>query len=155
MNEAEILDGVGGKLTTREGRVVGLPHLTRGARPDIAMAIDEHRPHYRTRSERIGKYAEEADQKLRTTFIGALSIFEEAFGHLWGYRLPESELTDEQFECRKRWEFARTKILNNGNNQLRTALKEISEYSIEWNRHRASVSMEKCPQNQQNQQNYQ
>ena len=132
---------------------MGMEELLR-ASVDCKRQSDEDRQiNYFARSQE--RLSTSVEKKLRTTFIGALSIFEEAFGHLWGYRLPESELTDEQFECRKRWEFARTKILNNGNNQLRTALKEISEYSIEWNRHRASVSMEKCPQNQQNQQNYQ
>mgnify|MGYP000367409347 CR=1 FL=1 len=36
--------------------------------------------------------------KVRTAFIGALSSFEQNFGELWGHRLPESELTDEQLE---------------------------------------------------------
>ena len=75
------------------------------------------------------------NKKFRTTFIGALSIFEDMFGHLWGNRLPKYKLNAEQLEFRRIWEEARTLILNNGNNQLRASQNEISEYDIEWNRY--------------------
>lgn len=73
------------------------------------------------------------DKKFRTTFIGALSAFEKAFGYLWGDLRPEEELTDEEYNYRKVWENVRTNVLNNGNNQRRAAQAELSEYTVDWN----------------------
>lgn len=88
---------------------------------------------YQNRSgERLARSIE---SKFRTTFIGALSAFEDAFSSEWGNRLPEDQITDEEYEKRKVWEQVRTRILNNGNNQLRAALTELGEYTVEWNRH--------------------
>jgi hypothetical protein len=58
--------------------------------------------------ERLNKSIE---TKFRTTFIGALSAFEEEFGYEWGDRKPEHALTDEQYNMRKRWERVRMTIL--------------------------------------------
>lgn len=92
---------------------------------------------YHSRSkDRLDKSIE---KKFRTTFIGALSAFEDAFGEVWGHRLPEHELTDEQYRRRRLWEQVRTTVLNNGNNQLRAAQSEIAEYTIEWNRHQVTI----------------
>lgn len=77
-----------------------------------------------------------ASKKMKTTFIGALSVFEQSeFGSLWGHNKPLSELTDEERKWREIWEEVRTEILNNGNNQLRALQNEISQYKISWNRH--------------------
>jgi len=73
--------------------------------------------------------------KVRTAFIGALSSFEQNFGELWGHRLPESELTDEQLEWKQLWEECRTAVLNNGNHQIRAVENEMGQYLISWNRH--------------------
>ena len=73
--------------------------------------------------------------KIRTSFIGALSSFEQNFGHLWGHRLSDSELTEEQLKWRELWESCRTSILNNGNHQIRAVENEMSQYLISWNRH--------------------
>jgi hypothetical protein len=79
------------------------------------------------------------EKKFKTTFIGALSFFEELFGDEWGHKKPEHKLTPEQLEKRKLWEQVRTSVLNNGNNQLRSALTEISEYSVEWDRYKTNI----------------
>jgi len=73
--------------------------------------------------------------KLRTSFIGSLSAFEESFGHLWGHLLQESELTDNQKKWKRLWENTRTMVLNNGNHQIRSVENELSQYDISWNRH--------------------
>ena len=73
--------------------------------------------------------------KIRTSFIGALSAFEQNFGELWGHRLPDSELTDEQLRWKDIWEACRTSILNNGNHQIRAVENEMNQYLISWNRH--------------------
>src|SRR5574343_443150 len=79
------------------------------------------------------------ERKFRTTFIGALSNFEQSFGYLWGMGKPEEELTEEEFKLRQLWIQTRTIILNNGNNQLRAAQSEISEYTIDWNRYHTNI----------------
>jgi len=79
-----------------------------------------------------------AATKLKTTFIGALSKFEEHFGHLWGFgsNEPLTEIQKQYFEL---WELCRTDILNNGNNQRRALLNEIEQQTISWNRHHISL----------------
>lgn len=79
------------------------------------------------------------EKKMKTSFIGALSQFEQYFGRLWGHGKQEEELTDNELKFRKVWEDTRTAILNNGNNQLRAVQNEISEYSISWNRHKLNI----------------
>lgn len=60
------------------------------------------------------------ETKFKTTMIGSLARFEEAFGHLW-----EEEGPDQQ-EHLDAWEYTRNAILNNGNKQMRAALDELS-----------------------------
>jgi hypothetical protein len=74
------------------------------------------------------------ETKIRTTMIGALSAVEERFGKQWGQGKPRHALTGEEINMERVWEDLRTKILNNGNNQLRAALAEIDQYEISWNR---------------------
>jgi hypothetical protein len=73
--------------------------------------------------------------KVRTSFIGALAAFEEEFGFLWGHNSPDDQLTPEQANMLELWDCARTKVLNNGNAQLRAVRSEISNQTVEWNRH--------------------
>lgn len=79
------------------------------------------------------------EKKVQTSFIGALSQFENLFSHLWGYNKDERDLTDEQFDMREMWEEVRTNILNNGNNQIRAIQNEINQYTIKWNRYRLDM----------------
>ncbi|NBQ17042.1 hypothetical protein EBU24_01875 [bacterium] len=73
--------------------------------------------------------------KLRTSFIGALSSFEQTFGDLWGYGINEADLTDKQRKWRELWDLCRTNVLNNGNHQIRSCENEIMQYIVYWNRH--------------------
>lgn len=79
--------------------------------------------------------------KIKTAFIGALSAFEQNFGEIWGHRLTDGELTEEQMEWRRIWEECRTAILNNGNHQIRAVENEMSQYSISWNRHQTFLKI--------------
>jgi len=72
--------------------------------------------------------------KFKTTMIGALARFEDMFGYLWGDKLDERDLNDEQLEFRKMWNIVRTEILNNGNNQLRAVMSEIEQYTVRYNK---------------------
>lgn len=96
---------------------------------------DKARRSVRYERESADRLARSMERHFRTTFIGALSHFEETFGHLWGGRAPLKDLTESQLKARRAWEFARSNVLDNGNGQLRAALAELAEYSVEWNRH--------------------
>jgi hypothetical protein len=82
------------------------------------------------------------EKKLQTSFIGALSQFEQQFGALWGHRKDESELTPVELEWRHKWEEARTNILNNGNNQVRAIQSELAQYTITWNRYQLNMRVQ-------------
>lgn len=79
-------------------------------------------------------------RKMKTAFIGALARFEQAFGPaLWGHGLPEASRTPAQRAARAEWERCRTEVLNNGNGQLRAVENEVSQYTVRWDRHRATL----------------
>jgi hypothetical protein len=74
-------------------------------------------------------------KKFDTTMIYPLSQFEMAFGELWGYNRPESELTDQQKDFRSKWKECRNNILNTGNQQKRNCMSELDLHEVVWNRH--------------------
>jgi len=74
-------------------------------------------------------------KKMQTCFIGALAAFEEIFGFLWGHNKDFDNLNIEEKEMRKLWEIVRMRILNNGNQQLRSIQSEIVNHTIKWNRY--------------------
>lgn len=64
------------------------------------------------------------ETRLKTTMIGSLAKFEEYFGHLW------EEDNSKSLEYERLWDQTRNAILNNGNNQIRLALDELSSHFI-------------------------
>lgn len=66
-------------------------------------------------------------KRFQTTMIGALFEFEKNFGYLWGHNKNEDELTDMELDFLDRWDMVRNQILNNGNNQLRKAISDLSK----------------------------
>ena len=74
-------------------------------------------------------------KKFDTTIIGSLAAFEERFGDLWGQRLPMQELDEDQQYWREIWTETRSKVLDNGNSNLRAAQNEIAQYTLSWNRY--------------------
>ncbi len=82
--------------------------------------------------------------KIKTSFIGSISIYEESFGFLWGHGKQEEELDDNEVAMKQIWENVRSKILDNGNSQLRASVNEVNNYSIDWNMHRMDMPL---PQN--------
>ena len=74
-------------------------------------------------------------KKFDTTIIGSLAAFEERFGDLWGHRLPLEDLDEDQRYWREQWMETRSKVLDNGNSNLRAAQNEASQYTISWNRY--------------------
>ena len=85
------------------------------------------------------------ETKLKTSFIGALSHFEENVGLLWGHG-ADSELTEEQEFMKEVWEKTRTSVLNNGNNQIRACKFEIDQYQIHWNRYQMKLPVKPLPE---------
>ena len=77
--------------------------------------------------------------KIRTAFIGAISTFEEAFGFLWGHGSNNDKLTEEEEIMKEVWEKTRTTILNNGNNQIRSAKNEIECNTVHWDRYSVQI----------------
>jgi hypothetical protein len=62
------------------------------------------------------------ETRLKTTMIGSLAKFEENFGYLW-----END-NKNSLEYDRLWESTRNAILNNGNNQIRYALDELTDF---------------------------
>jgi hypothetical protein len=85
------------------------------------------------------KIKKTSQTKLKTAFIGAIDRFEESFGHLWGHGLDYGELSSEQKRWREVWEHCRDNVLDNGNDQLRSLLKEIEGYNITKNRYHVDI----------------
>lgn len=74
-------------------------------------------------------------KKFQTTMIGALAAFEDEFGELWGNGLDVNDLDKDQLEERERWERVRSRVLDNGNDQARSAMEEVSHYTVTFNRY--------------------
>lgn len=95
------------------------------------------------KNEKESKYKENSkkrlltniDKKFKTTIIGSLAVFEDFFGELWGHGIRVDDLTEEQQTFRKLWLEARSKILDNGNSNLRAAQSEIAQYTMTWDRY--------------------
>jgi hypothetical protein len=58
------------------------------------------------------------ETRIKTTMIGSLARFEEAFG----------ELLEQSDQYSDLWYDVRTKILNNGNHQIRLATEELEAF---------------------------
>lgn len=70
---------------------------------------------------------QQLSKRFQTTIIGSLARFEDRFGYLWGLN-SDKELTERQKEFLDLWEYARTSILNHGNNQMRDAIDEVIDH---------------------------
>ena len=81
--------------------------------------------------------------KFDTTIIGSLAAFEEKFGELWGHGLSIEELDEDQLYWREVWADARSRILDNGNANLRAAQNEIAQYTLSWNRYVTQFNLDR------------
>lgn len=70
-------------------------------------------------------------KRFQTTMIGALYQFEENFGYLWGFDKDDKHLTESEKRFRIMWEDVRYNILNNGNHQLRSAIKDLHNLKVD------------------------
>jgi len=62
------------------------------------------------------------EKRMKTTMIGAIAKFEDRFSYLW----EEDNINRERYE--DLWENTRNDILNSGNHQIRSAIKELSDF---------------------------
>ena len=74
-------------------------------------------------------------KKFDTTIIGSLAAFEAKVGDLWGHGLAMNDLDEDQRYWRDVWMETRSKVLDNGNSNLRAAQNEIAQYTLSWNRY--------------------
>lgn len=112
-------------------------------------AVEESKQKYLEDSKK--KLSDNASTKLKTSFIGAISEFEQNFGFLWGY--DKCELTEDQIAIinileengfdsnyfREIWEETRNNILNKGNAQIRAYKDELKQYTIHWDRYQIKL----------------
>lgn len=68
--------------------------------------------------------------RIKTAFIGSLNQFEDMFGFLWGNGKNESELNENEKKWRSLWLQTRSKILYNGNSQIRLVDFDLSNFDI-------------------------
>ena len=108
---------------------------------------EESQQRYLDESKR--RLARIVETKLKTSFIGALSHFEQEFGFLWGHG-QQGDLTEEQEFMKEIWDRTRTAVLNNGNNQIRAVKSEIANHSIEWQRYRAELPVKPMEPKEEN-----
>ena len=106
---------------------------------DLAKKTNEEQ--YKTGSKK--RLMTILEKKFKTTIIGALAQFEERFGDLWGHGKPIEELDEIELEWRNVWIATRTNVLNNGNNQLRASLDELTQYTISWDRYQTNFIIRK------------
>ena len=64
------------------------------------------------------------EKRFKTTMIGSLAQFEQRFEHLWDEAIDE----DKKKYYYNLWQDTRDEILNNGNNQARSAVKELKNF---------------------------
>jgi hypothetical protein len=80
-------------------------------------------------------------KRVETTMIGALAIFEDYFGEMWGQGKKPNELDRDEAYYKGQWEQVRTEILNKGNKQIRICEEELSEYTVEWNKYNTQFNL--------------
>lgn len=69
--------------------------------------------------------SDELKKRIKTTMIGSIAIIEEYFSFLW----EQDSKNSDQF--REIFQEVRSKILDRGNNQLRSVDSDLSKYKIE------------------------
>ena len=65
------------------------------------------------------------EKRFKTTMIGSLAQFEKRFQHLWE---DESIDPDRREYYSELWQDTRDEVLNNGNHQSRSAIKDLKSY---------------------------
>lgn len=75
-------------------------------------------------------------KKMQTAMIGNIAACEEIFGFLWGQdKLPEDR-NDAEKEMYNLWSELRTAILDKSNIQARSAVEELANYTISFNKYK-------------------
>lgn len=109
----------------------------------LASRQDELKRVERLRSTSRARLLKIISTKLRTSFVGALAVFEQEIGkELWGHGKPASECTSEQLLWRAVWENrVRAAVLSGGNNQIRATESELQLYEMMWTGYRNRLTV--------------
>jgi len=75
-------------------------------------------------------------KKTQTCFIGSIAAFEETFGFLWGHDKNGEDLDRSEIKMKELWDNVRTRILNHGNQQLRSMQNEVNNHIVSWQRYK-------------------
>ena len=115
---------------------------------DYNKFLKESIDYKKSREDRYKEVSKDAlfkasKKKIQTTMIGALSTIEEHFGFLWGFELPEDQLTPEQKHVKSIFEDVRAKILDRGNTQIRSLESEFVNYEISKKKYFINLPMAK------------
>lgn len=101
-------------------------------RMDAARAAQHERLARERREKDRAALVENLCRKIQTSAVGAISAFEERFGHLWGQGVPHDRLTPEQVEFAQAWGEVREMIFDLLNRQIRNARAELALHEIEF-----------------------
>lgn len=72
------------------------------------------------------KLRREAEEAVRTTMIGSISLLEQVFGHLWGQ--GDEPINEQEWEMDGLRRYYRENILNLGNNRIRALRSTLDRY---------------------------
>ncbi len=107
---------------------------------EMKQLIKKHKQEKKTEYNQSSKdrLKKIASSKIRTTMIGDLDTIEKTFGFLWGLDEDGHDtgetLSPEQQHMKDLYERVRSRVLDNGNTQIRNLDTEMEQYDITWNR---------------------
>jgi len=73
------------------------------------------------------------EKRLKTTFIGAISSFENAFGYMWGHNKKNTDRNEHEKDMYNLWMQTRNEILNKSNVQSRAIIEDLRNYTVKFN----------------------
>lgn len=80
------------------------------------------------------------EKRIKTTFIGSISLFERQFSFLWGGVIDElgemsipTDMTETEKKFYNMYLQFRADTLRLGNNQIRLSGNDINSFDVQWN----------------------
>lgn len=123
-----------------DNRYSGSDNASKMRRVRRDLKVENERSEAERKEKESRRLVDSIDKHFKTTFIGALSAFENEFGpRLWAPEVPEEELTDDEYYWRKKWKAVRDVILTNGNNERRSTQAELREYTVRRDRDHVNI----------------
>ena len=79
------------------------------------------------------------EKRIKTTMIGAIATIEESLSCFW--KTEEGSMNEEQKQIYNIFQDMRSKILDNGNNQIRLLEKDVDNFNIEAKKYHISFQI--------------